>query len=398
MTTAVQVKSEPTSGPTPLRRRSNILPLTGVRAFAAGWVVAGHFRHEWVAFFPGLQILDPLFFAAGLGVDLFFALSGFILAYNYFEQFRTISTKPYLRFLGMRLGRVYPVHLFTLLILVAGVVLGRGAHFHFNAPERLTLPYFIQNLFLVHAWSPYTQVSWNGPAWSISAEWFAYLLFPFLALRVVKIRSNGVAIAGVLLPLAAVVFFGFYPAPTAVVHPLLRISCEFTAGVFLYRLYANRWAAGLPWSGIVTGLVATAGGVLLLFQWFGITGRDNMLAPLMVFLVFGLAHAQDGLASLLSLPIIVFCGEASYSLYMTHDLVRMATRKLLPPDVIHTRNWSTRLGALLLDLALIAVFALGTYLIVEKHGRRAIRGFLDRLIPDKKAIRPPEPVPAEVWA
>ena len=326
MTAVAQLNSE--SGLRPQVRRENILPLTGMRAFAAAWVVAGHFRHEWVGFFPWLQVFDPLFFSAGLGVDLFFALSGFILAYNYFEQFRTISPKPYLRFLGMRLGRIYPVHLFTLLILVLGVVLGQVAHFHFNAPERLTLPYFVQNIFLVHAWSPHTQVSWNGPAWSISAEWFAYLLFPFLALRVVKVRSNAVAIAGVLIPLAAVLVLSLYPTPIAIIHPLLRISCEFTAGVFLYRLYANRWASHLPWSAIVTATVIMAGAVILVLYWFGMwEARAIFSRSLMVFLVFALAYAREGLARLLSLPIMIFCGEASYSLYMTHDLVRMAMRR-----------------------------------------------------------------------
>jgi peptidoglycan/LPS O-acetylase OafA/YrhL len=361
---------DPTVPQLPLSREM-IPALTGVRALAAIWVVAGHFSSTWLTLCPALGFLKPLFYSATLGVDLFFGLSGFILAHNYLEDFQKVSPKPYCRFLGMRLARLYPVHLFTLLVLVVGVILGRLAHFQFNAPERLHFPEFLQNVFLVHMWKPNVAPSWNGPAWSISAEWFAYLLFPFLSLAVVKVRSNKAAIAGVLLPLLLLL-------ATLIVtfaHPLLRIACEFTAGVFLYRLYQNNFAHHLNWSGIALGLMVTIVALVYLMH------NHDPVAPLVVLFVFALSRAQTGIAWVLSLPLSVFIGEVSYSLYMTHDVVRMALKKLIPVEPLIERHWSVRFGVMALYIVTILLVAIGTHWLVEIRGRRALRRMVNRHFP-----------------
>ena len=54
-------------------------------------------------------------------------------------------------------------------------------------PSTFTLTGFLETLFLVQAWFPSTvDYNWSGPAWSLSAEWFAYLLFPAFAIVALK--------------------------------------------------------------------------------------------------------------------------------------------------------------------------------------------------------------------
>lgn len=371
-------------------RKETILSLTGVRALAAAWVVAGHFRDTWLHLCPRLGFLDPLLQAGSLGVDLFFGLSGFILAHNYLEQFAGVSPRPYGRFLGMRLARLYPVHLFTLLILAFGVFLGRMAHFQFNDPERLQFPEFVQNLLLVHSWRWTISPSWNGPAWSISAEWFAYLLFPFLSLAVVRVKSNRVAMVGVAIPLAVLLVStigGTSP-------PLIRIACEFTAGVFLYRLHQRKWASHVNWSHVALGLMAAVVVLIYAIYYLQDVQRHHPVAPLMVLFVFALARARNGIGRLLALPLVVFMGEASYSMYMTHDVVRMILKKLIPADLFVDRHWAMRLSIMAMYIAAICLAAVATYLIVEVRGRQYVRHIFDRMIPhEPKAVRPDSPVP-----
>ncbi len=101
----------------------------------------------------------------------------------------------------------------------------------------------LTTVLLVHAWLPETVVAeWNGPSWSLSAEWFAYLAFPAFAwVGLVLARRPWL-----LLALSALVFLVLdliYQAVfgDVIVHAelnmgVLRIIPEFLYGIGLYRL------------------------------------------------------------------------------------------------------------------------------------------------------------------
>ena len=89
-------------------RRDDIRSLTGLRGVAAWWVVLYHFNellpvsvHGWPTALLGRGYL---------AVDLFFILSGFIIAYNYLDGFSAFDPRKYLHFLGVRIARIYPLH------------------------------------------------------------------------------------------------------------------------------------------------------------------------------------------------------------------------------------------------------------------------------------------------
>jgi acyltransferase len=119
----------------------NIPALTGLRGVAAVWVMLYHM-------FTGRDI--PVVEFGYVGVDIFFVLSGFVLAHVYLRDPGLTTGEGYLRFLGVRLARVYPLHVLTLvcLLLITIALPGFTTPFKFSE-ERFGLLTFIANLFLV---------------------------------------------------------------------------------------------------------------------------------------------------------------------------------------------------------------------------------------------------------
>src|SRR3954454_8569619 len=97
-----------------------ITPLTSIRGIAAWWVVVYHFRE---ALPGGVPTAFVAFASQGyLAVDLFFVLSGFVIAFNYFDDFQEFRFSKYISFLGLRISRIYPLH-FTMLLLFLSIPL-----------------------------------------------------------------------------------------------------------------------------------------------------------------------------------------------------------------------------------------------------------------------------------
>jgi peptidoglycan/LPS O-acetylase OafA/YrhL len=351
--------------------------LTGIRAVAAIFVVFFHFGDSFAALFPAFALFSPIYKSGDMGVDLFFMLSGFILSLNYVERFQTISLANYGRFLRARLARIYPVHLFTLMVLTVFVLCARRARVAMHDTHYSAFTWFA-NLLLVQVWPGFSRgVTWNFPAWSISAEWFAYLLFPFLAVWVGLTKRPYIWFAMALLSFMVPCFFGIEHHPTRCA--LLRVSSEFTAGCFLFQIYRNIWKCPLPpW---VSGMLSvTICAVCTKFDWpraFGL--------PFFALLIWGLATYSRGW---LSGPVAVYMGQASYALYMTHGLCEIILKRALPAEHFVSASAVTRVGITAVYFSLIAVAAVLTYHYVETPARRWLNGS-DRKAASIREIVPP---------
>ncbi len=378
-------------------KRVILTPLTGVRAAAAFAVMVGHFSPYLILLFPLLHRYSRPAGFGYLGVDLFFVLSGFILTHNYVNEFARFHLGDYGRFLWLRLARVYPVHLFTLSVLVAGIVAGKLVGQSFNKPEWLTPWQLLENLLLVHAWTPGGHPSWNVPAWSISAEWFAYLSFPFVTLLVVRVRRASVAWVGYAAAFA--LMFGLYHYKAFFDHlfgpdsPPIRVLCEFVAGCMLYRVYQFKWCENVRWS--VVAVVVFAATFAMTFY---VPQLSLAPAPALGLLVLALARAKGPIASFFGSRPMVFLGEASYALYMTHEVTRMFMFKFLKPDKFEHASTVMRLGVTAAWFAIIFAVAIGTYLFVETPAREVMRKIVGRrrkpVEQNPTSIRVPQPTTA----
>jgi peptidoglycan/LPS O-acetylase OafA/YrhL len=176
-------------GPSP--RRIFLPALTGVRGLAALWVLSFH-----IATFVPIGPV-PLLKMGYVGVDVFFVLSGFIIGHVHLDDFAEVTLAGIRRFLALRLSRIYPVHLAMLLAATLFAVVLYAAGVPVLDNERFYPPQFLANLLLVQAWASGDHQSFNIVAWSISAEWLAYLAFPLLAFAANRMSGRTALVVGV---------------------------------------------------------------------------------------------------------------------------------------------------------------------------------------------------------
>lgn len=350
--------------------------LTSLRGLAALWIVLYHFWSETLELFPTLHWLSPFIREGHYAVPLFFMLSGFVLAYNYGDSFGRLSWPAYRRFVVLRFARIYPVHLFTLLIVLVLVVL---AWFHKRpvTDAGYTLDTFIENVFLVQTWVPEFTLNWNYPAWSISSEWFAYLWFPLLATGVLgRIRSSVGAV--VLLAVALLGSIGLACVGPLPFQALLAVIPTFIAGALANTLWQRagtprmgpRWLPDLCAAGVIAAPFVVAGPALA-----------AVLISLFLGLMLTLPSWRDVCSKFWRFRALIFLGEVSYSLYMTHTLAQKMAHVLLPTIWFQASAWPVKLGILLVYAGLIAAACLTTYWLVERPCReicrRGLRGPLE---------------------
>jgi peptidoglycan/LPS O-acetylase OafA/YrhL len=352
-----------------------LLPaLTGVRGVAAWWVVLFHFTGYLPTWVP--EPLQKFVESGYLAVDLFFVLSGFVIALNYQTMFCHFDFRKYLRFIGLRLARIYPLHAFMLLLYLLNplaILLAASAPTDMSRYDPF---YYLLSFLLVQNWAFTSNLAWNIPAWSISAEWAAYLAFP--ALVWVATRANRTLMRAIALITALLLILGsaFWAADGSLGSyitslGLLRCIVEFSAGICLYQVWTLK---RLP------GLVADAFGIfaiaaVVLTQKFGIP--DFVLVPFaFLLLIFAFATPNSFLARMADLRFIEMIGLASYSTYLVHYFVKDWIKFI----VVHHDTPSS--VPMLTYLLLTAGSSFLLYRYIEVPGRRLLRRmFLPPLTP-----------------
>lgn len=329
-----------------------IRQLTGIRFIAAAWVLLYHLQgplNQLGLLFAGFA---DVLRVGRLGVDLFFALSGFILTHTYLRRLgSSLRTRGTLDFWWLRLARIYPVHL--LMLFVAGGAVIAQAQVTGEELDRdwLNPLDFIKNLLLIQEWGPEPQRGWNFVAWSLSMEWLAYLIFPLLILVLWQLhrRVPTFVLAAlwvvVLVPLVVYGLSTSDPYYTDNWGSTYRILTEFTAGALTYLIVVRLLpgdALDEPPSrrvertgstlAVVLPLLVVAGAIFL-GQWgpaqAGEITLDGdveplppyfhlLLVPLLIAWIGALALSRRGLSRFLSTRALVLGGFISYSLYMTH--------------------------------------------------------------------------------
>ncbi|MGB3355263.1 MAG: acyltransferase [Mycobacterium sp.] len=387
-------------------RSGEIRALSGLRIVAALWVVLFHFRPMLAEAAPSASTaLAPVLNAGAQGVDLFFILSGFVLTWNYLDRMGDAwSIRETLRFLWLRLARVWPVYLVTMHLAAAWIVFTLYVgHVPAEPPvvDSLNATSWVRQVLLTQLWfQPYFDgSSWNGPAWSISAEWLAYLLFGSLALVVFRIasatRARGLiclAIAASLPPVLLLLASGVFYTPWSW---LPRIVMQFIAGALacaavrkLQLSDRSRQAAGV--ASVLLGAVIVGGLYLLdahppgsLYDAGGLV--DVLFVPLVITLAIGVGT----LPALLSTGVMVYLGHISFSLYMLHEIVHTAwIWTVMQFEITLTPSWSAKLVVLSLIL-LATVGAALLYHSVEEPARKWMRRMVDKKGPP--AVRAADP-------
>jgi len=353
---------------------ADLRALTSLRAFLAVGVVLFHYQLQWD---PALGF-SPIIERSRLAVDAFFMLSGFILAHVYGPTFAA-GKFSYKRFLVARLARLYPLHL-AIVASVLIMVLGASVFGVSFDPSTYTTEGFFKTLFLVQAWFP-SEVgfNWSGPSWSLSAEWFAYLLFPIYAALAVRMQMRpwlllalGV-VSYVVIDAAYISIFGKVLPRAEDDMGILRIAPAFLIGMALYAL-GKRWR----WSRPVAAAAALFTTVLLLgAMQLSLDDRIIVALSAPVVLTWSLLARAD-CEGPLAAPALVFAGEASFALYLVHMPVIVAFKGV----VAELRGIDSAFRMTPVELTGVfvatALIAAALHLLVEKPGRVWVRRRFER--------------------
>lgn len=311
--------------------------LTSLRFFAAFAIVLHHARS--IIFPADFMLGIPL----GHGVSFFFVLSGFILAHVYSGKIKSIH--PY-EFYVSRLARIWPAHIFTMLLVV---ILFPPVSWTQGAEPAWLVTLLNGTLLQAIVPIPAYYFSFNSVSWSISTEMFFYLAFPFLLahldktwhIKLIALLATGGLIA-TLLDLHKVNYYSpdkitiFSGHGLAYISPALRIQ-EFFIGILLFKFYNSikRYRFFNAVTCTILELLSIAAVILLtkkvLVFAYVQSGAGNVASGefwghCATGLLFGLiivifAFNRGILSKLLGLRFFVILGEISFAIYMLHQIV-----------------------------------------------------------------------------
>jgi peptidoglycan/LPS O-acetylase OafA/YrhL len=364
--------------------KTQLPALTGVRALAALMVLALHAGQNFPQFFT-----DNAFVQHGyLGVDLFFVLSGFIIAHVYLYALVSASGKALRVFFWHRFVRLFPTHATVLLILMALVIAMRSFGIELNEPQNWSNRDLPWHFLMVHAWGTVDVAGWNAPSWSISAEWFAYLLFPAIAAGTLALpRRAALPLAFATLLIAAVIFYvEQWTIEWAWLGPpaLLRVASEFICGVLLYR------ATRIDSTGLSPRLsdLLTFGGLVGLCTGAFLTVNDFVLVGFLAVLITGASGPGAGVRAVFGCRPVVWLGEISYSIYLVHFLVllilrhgvdHIAAARIAASEAMRLMMFVVSIGSVIGAAALL-------FYLVEYPARTRLRNLLGKI--DAQPSRP----------
>jgi len=368
---AASTQAPPKTRPAPLKA------LTGLRCFAALNIVFFHFSNpQWFGF------MAPVVNAGFISVSYFILLSGFVLAYNYSERARNgeLDRK---RFYEARFTRIYPIYFLSLLLSLGQLKIEYPTHTHAMFWTGVVL-----TPLLLQGFVPAVATFMNTPAWTMSAEAFYYVIFPWLAKwkkpeRIAPhvVRMSGIWVLGVI-PGALYIAFN----PDGIAHPD-RWSYGPWLNALKYTPYAHVFS--FIFGVMLADLDKMIARTHFLRFWLGLVGfggiyailslgplvpyaiiHDGLLMPLFACLILGLA-GENPLAWVLGLRPLVFVGEASYCLYLLHFNLWNIVHGSGVLDALGLSRFDPWLSyALMIALAIFALY------FIEKPVQRKLREWL----------------------
>lgn len=356
-----------------MAQREEIRSLTGLRGLAACYVMAYHFFQVAAVTGPARTLLLHGY----LAVDLFFVLSGFVIAMIYGERFAGgVSRAVYGDFLLRRIGRVYPLYAVVTALITLLIVAGALAD---AMPSPLAM---VTNALMIQAWGFAGSIA--GTTWSISTEFAAYLLFPVIAMLVLRGGRWQLA-AVVALAVAVLVALALTSSAaanqlyadgplrngpldlfgTGTILPLARCLAGFCLGVAAFRV-GTLIGPGIGWAADVCAVVIVA---LLCVR-----GSDVAVVLACVPLVIALASGDGSVtARLLGWGSVYWLGLVSYSVYLTHRLIdALAFQPIfdLVRDFGLPHIYSIARAVV---LGLVLAVSAATYALIETPARDAFR-------------------------
>lgn len=329
--------------------------LDGYRFVAAVCVVLYHYNHD---FQLGLERLSPAVLGFDTTVDFFFLLSGFVITVGYLN--RMTGLQDYCRFLRARLARIYPLHALTAAAFVGLLAVSTIANIPSNHQEVFRLSALPAHLVMVQAWGFVNHPSLNVPSWSISSEWLVYLLVPFFfALsRRISFLGNLSLTVGFIALMVVIRRSAGLPPWTSATHDFgaFRAIPTFFVGVLIAANLSRVPASfTLPWWCVHAMFVSA----LIMLH---LEARREIAIAAFAILIFTAALAErSGRPTFMAGQMMNRLGDASYSVYMLHELMSI-------PVLFVLRHWGL-LGTPVAEAIALLTLASTVLLSIQVHSR-----------------------------
>lgn len=346
----------------------------------------------------------PFFRRSDLFVDFFFVLSGFVITHGYaFDK-----SIQFGRFSVSRIFRLFPLHIamlgFFILIEAAKLFAFKyGISFSHKPFTGETDPsQIVTNLLLLQSWTTYTAaLSFNYPAWSISIEFYMYLIF------YTTLLIKGFFRYGLWFCIASVATFLFVnnwlTADSVLSSSVLRGLSGFFSGAvtyFIYKKTSNETGlSGLTYSVLEIMLFIA----LLIIIPSSFSNKGVVLILLYSTSVYVFAHEKGVLSVLFTKKIFKTVGKLSYSIYMTHAslLLVILTIYMVFDKIFGMKSVSSSVNglkyidlgnsfannvAIFLVLSLVILFSNLTYTYIELPGQALGHKFINKYLPKTKPV------------
>lgn len=334
----------------------------------------------------------PFFKQAEIFVEFFFVLSGFVLAHGYGYK----EKLPFVPFLQARMWRLFPLHVVMLLVFI-GLEVGKWLAFEYAGLSFNTSPFsgqnhvseILPNLLLIQSWfGSFDYLSFNYPAWSISVEFYLYLiLYCTLTLFSQRKQVSWLVIAIVSLSLLA------SNQMIITSQALTGLACFFS-GATTYVIFRkiHHYRLSKTSATLLEGLMIFCTVIVVIYE---IPFKPVASALLFSCVVLMFAFEGGWLSTLLLKSPLQYAGKLSYSIYMTHAAVLfclqsmlMVVGKLTGVQFTHMIEQQRYLTLGNETLNNLAVFVIVAFVLLVSHFTYHYIELVGQRLGKKKAMKP----------
>ena len=304
---------------------------------------------------------SPKWINGSTGVDIFFALSGFLITTLLVEEFQKNGSISIRAFYIRRICRIAPLYFLAVVV----TAMAAFALAHVGEHEKLSelsvaWPWI---LTFNREYCPVGCGTYFGHAWTIGIEEKFYILWPLIFAPL--FRKDGVKWIAAFLVLISAVLFICSDDPFKI-RGYLGIIFGCLAGLWYFKFKRELGGAWL-WT-----LVIFANYWLLgLLQW---RYQNLLISAPSALLIISLVHRPTSrIAKLLGNPVTAFLGKLTYGIYLFHVLVINIVEMVLKSQKIDIpHNWAVVAG---LGYGLTVCTAYLLYILVEKPAIQAGRAY-----------------------
>ncbi|EFG2586932.1 acyltransferase, partial [Escherichia coli] len=322
-------------------------------------------------------------------MDMFFMISGLLIMLRYGDHLLD-GKGAYLKFIGRRFARIYPIYIATLLFFILGAIAANMGYGEFHHAQRFDFSTLPQNLLLIQGWGLGGYLTFNYVTWTLSAEWFCYLLLPIIVLTYHRGGAIGLAVlaAVVIAILHMASVLGYIPDGMwmhSYAWAAYRAFADFALGA-LIAVTARSTPLTLRSHWLAWGVFAAAIAAMLTLQ------GDYIVLSLLFASIFLAAVVErnnpDGSKFLSPLHPI---GRVSFGIYILHPVVEatlfnVVWRKIVEP--MHIMSFWTYWYIPMIASIVLAVLSDRYY---EGPASKMISRWLDRLMTGSSGSSPKPP-------